>query len=186
MLTPRQQAQFHNFNQLLGLKDFREVSLTDTTQDYRLCEDTAVSALSPVSLKLDSLQELQSILRHTPRATVKNVPKAPPCWDKKLSLKQLSGQHDQLLHQALFLHLTDHAELADSYTEVLEKRFFPLPALAFVAVDVNLKAGQKLNITPKPGHNPVIVNIGTLTMAPGSQIYCTCPVIMTVQQFINT
>lgn len=184
-LTPRQETQFQHLNQLLGLKSSTD-SLSGEDQDYRLCEDGAVSALTPVAIKLDSLREFQSILRQMPRAKAQTAPTAPPRWDNNVNLAELTGQHDQQLYQALFLHLTDHAELADSYAEVLEKRFFPLPALAFVAQNVNLKAGQKLNITPDPGHNPVIVNIGTLTMAPGSQVYCTCPVIMTVQQFINT
>jgi hypothetical protein len=184
-LTPRQGTQFDQFNQLLGLRP-SETSRAAGTTDFLLSEDSANSALPPISVKLDSLEELQAILRQTPRAVNDETPAIPSRWDKRINLEKLSGQQEKLLQQALFLHLTDHPELADSYTEALEERFFPLPALAFAAKDVTLGPGEKLNITPENGHNPVIVNIGTLKMAPGSQIVCTCPVILNVQLFINS
>lgn len=61
---------------------------------------------------------------------------------------------------------------------------FPMEVTTFSANDVLVTAQNPLVISPS-GPNPVVVNIGTLTMEPGGQIECLTSVIMNVTAFIK-
>jgi hypothetical protein len=61
---------------------------------------------------------------------------------------------------------------------------FPMEVITFSANDVVVTAQNPLVIGPS-GTNPVIVNIGTLTIETGGQIECLTSVIMNVTTFIK-
>jgi len=61
---------------------------------------------------------------------------------------------------------------------------FPMEVTTFSANDVVVTAQNPLIINPS-GTDPVVVNIGTLTMELGGQVECLTSVIMNVTTFIK-
>ncbi len=187
-LTDHQKGQFEKVNQLLGIDPGNVIpSLTTADRPLTFSSDHASSSVKLTTKTFDSLESLKELIHalgkgdnHLPESNVS----LPPKWQPHIALDQISGQQEKDLMNALFVSLTHHIDSVDSYKDVLPKRFFPLNSTAAAVSNVTVTKDNPLIINPGP-HDPVIVNIGTLTLEEGGQIQCNCAVVLKVQNFIK-
>ncbi|PWK11601.1 hypothetical protein [Tumebacillus permanentifrigoris] len=144
------------------------------------------SLLRPTIITLQKLEDLQAVIGTTdsPTLTDLQLPAAWPVENADLTAKELDGEQEVQVYQALLAALTGHQAAVESYAEILAKRYFPMKLGVFAAEDIVVQAGQQLIIEPQ-GHDPVVVTCNSITLEPGAQIVCEAPVIMNVETFVK-
>jgi hypothetical protein len=144
------------------------------------------SLLRPTVVTLQKLEDLQALVGTTEVPTLQDLqlPAAWPAENANLTARELNGEQEAQVYQALLATLTGHGAAVQSYSDILAKRYFPMNVGVFAAEDIVVQAGQPLIIEPQ-GHDPVVVTCNSLTLEPGAQIVCEAPVIMTVETFIK-
>lgn len=190
-LTDRQRAQFDQFGARFSSPPAPatapRASESGSGGNLLLTDDPTTSALPPHPITIGSLAELTELGRSLRAGSPATAPSGEPPseWTGGRELDELTGEQEASLQRALVIAFTHGTDAVSSYADVLERRFFPLRGVLFQAENVTVPSGQQLVIAPDHDHNPHILNIGTLTLEPGSQIVCRCPVILNVQELIT-
>jgi hypothetical protein len=88
------------------------------------------------------------------------------------------------LRRALFEEIVGSSTPTPELAEAVNRRFFPLQVIVYTGEDIEIKKGEVLTIEPE-GHEPVVVNYGSVTLEQGGLIRCKAPVLFIVQRFIK-
>jgi hypothetical protein len=112
------------------------------------------------------------------------IPEPWPDEKNNIDPSELREKEERDIHQALRVYLLGDSDRVKSYKNIIEKRYFPVEAAVFTGEDIVVTKDHPL-IIKSQGHNPAIVNYGTITLEPGGQIICETNVIMAVQKFVK-
>lgn len=176
--------------QLLGLSEADAGKGTLTTGDktgptYLSTRPEFESALAAKNITVKSLEQLQSIIGTNDSSSSElDIPEPWPASKSGLKTQDLTELDELQLYDALRACLAGRQNEVQSYSEILNARYFPMNLSAFTAQNIVVSAGSPLIISPQ-GHDPVSVTCDTLTLEQGGQIICEAPVIFTCNTFIK-
>ncbi|MBW7474095.1 hypothetical protein K0T92_05020 [Paenibacillus oenotherae] len=142
------------------------------------------SAIPAKTIVINSVEELKAIVG-AKAASSSQLGAVPAPWpqDKNTLQKHELTESDELdVYSALRAIVLGHSDAVNSYTGIVNARYFPMSATAYAGEDIVVTANNPLIIEPH-GHDPVIVTFNTVTLEQGGQIICDAPVIMTVNTF---
>jgi hypothetical protein len=173
--------------QRLGLTDADVSKGTLSTGDktgpvYLSARPEFESALPAKKIVLKDLAQLLSVVSTAGSGENLAIPEPWPASKAGMKAQDLTEADDQQLYAALRACLAGRQNEVQSYTDMLNERYFPMTMNAFTAEDIVVTADNPLIISPQ-GHDPVSVTCNTLTLEPGGQIICEAPVILTCNTF---
>lgn len=145
------------------------------------------SAIPAKTIVINSVEELKEIVGAHGTSSSGQLGALPAPWpqDKNGLEKHELTESDELdIYAALRAIVLGQSDAVNSYTGIVNARYFPLNATAYAGEDIVVTADNPLIIEPD-GHDPVIVTFNSVTLEQGGQIICEAPVIMTVNTFIK-
>lgn len=144
------------------------------------------SAVKAKMVSINTIEELKDLVSGSSRtAAPRNIPHPWPQSRQEADAKHLNESEERQVYAALRAFLAGQEETVSSYTDIVERRYFPIRAGVFAVEDIVVKPNHPLVIEPEEGHDPVILNVNSITLAPGGQIFCHTPVIIIANKFIK-
>lgn len=147
------------------------------------------SVIPAKTVVINNVEELKAIVgvAGADSSSLKGAAAIPAAWPQSknnLEKHELTESDDLDVYAALRAIVLGNHDAVNSYTDIVNKRFFPMSMSAYACENITVTADNPLVIEPH-GHDPVSVVVNTLTLEPGGQIICEAPVIMTVNTFIK-
>jgi hypothetical protein len=142
------------------------------------------SLAHPHKVKLTSIEQMRALAGGSSAGNVA-IPEPWPAAKAGATIDDLDQGDETMLRSAVFVHAVGRGDEVSSYRDVLNRRFFPMPIIVYAGKDIVIKKGCVLTIEPD-GHDPVVVNYGSVTLEEGGLIRCEAPVLFIVQRFIKT
>jgi len=150
------------------------------------------SAIKPAIVSIKRLDDLKHVIGNFvvpgDKGSTKAEHEIPEPWPgekNEIDPSELREKEEGDIHQALRVYLLGDSDRVESYKNIIEKRYFPMEAAVFTGEDIVVSKDHPL-IIKSQGHNPAIVNYGTITLEPGGEIICETNVIMSVQKFVKS
>ena len=142
-----------------------------------------ISLATPHRVKLSDIEQARSLVSGGTGAAA-GTPSREPAAKSGESVRPFKEGDERELRHALFAQVVDRIGQVAGSSDAISKRFFPLQVTVYAGEDIEIKKGEVLTIEPD-GHDPVVVNYGTVTLEQGGQIRCQAPVLLIVQKFIK-
>ncbi|WP_010502012.1 hypothetical protein [Paenibacillus elgii] len=144
------------------------------------------SAVKAKMVSIHTIEELKDLVGGSAGAAApRNIPEPWPQNKQEADVKHLNESEERQVYAALRTMLAGQQETVSSYTGIVERRYFPIQAGVFAVNDIVVKPDHPLVIEPEEGHDPVILNVNSITLEPGGQIFCHTPVIIIANKFIK-
>lgn len=182
---------FKETSSRLGLTeaDIYQGTLTTGGQpgpSYLSTKPQVPSAVEAKIVSIHTIEELKVLVGGSSGAAApRNMPEPWPQSRQEADAKHLNESEERQVYAALRAILAGQEETVSSYLSIVERRYFPIQVGVFSVEDIVVKPDHPLVIEPEEGHDPLILNVNSITLEPGGQIFCHTPVIIIANKFVK-
>lgn len=175
---------------LLGLDPNigRGVTLSGGSSGSRFILSTKTPATSRFSGRKVPVPDLETLCKIVnagaiPTKSESDIAPQNAAVDTPKPWPEINGTECRTLHQAIeAAAFGQNGDKINQHRKTVEKHFFPMLVSVYAAENLYIKAGQIYRIEPE-GHDPVVLNLDTLTLEEGGQIQLGAPALINVQTF---